>query len=479
MKNPRRVHPAAHILPLVAGSALLLLGASTALADTAAPVGGTAIFEGESVQACGWPTAVAVTGNGSLCTGTLIHPRVVVYAAHCGGGRKTIRFSETSGGGGGGASVPADCVTNPSYAGTASDQANDHAFCVLDAEVNLPLTPVVMGCETSILQSGTEVALVGFGNNSSNETGAGRKRWRMSSILDVFPEVIRFPSPSVCSGDSGGPAFVRYPDGGWRVFGIASTVSGGCGGSGTHARIDTVIPWIEETSGIDVTPCHDAEGNWDVTPDCAGFYAGEPSATGTGTWQNGCEGTPVSGSAETCGPAFDAEPDDVAPTVTIVNPGHLEAFESGAFPGVVEVEADDVGHGVREVKLEINGELQDLTDNDAPYSFNASFPDGIWEIVAVAEDFSGNVGRSELVVIGIGETPVEPTEDGESDSDSDSTGDPGHGESGDDGGDDPGASPDENDGESKASCSVSPTGGPDTAGLMLGMFVLAWGRRRR
>ena len=49
-------------------------------ADPAEP----SVYQGNPVGTCGWPTAVAVTSGGGLCTGTLVHPRVVVYAAHCG-----------------------------------------------------------------------------------------------------------------------------------------------------------------------------------------------------------------------------------------------------------------------------------------------------------------------------------------------------------------------------------------------------------
>ena len=56
---------------------------------------------GEEVLECAWIDTVAVTGGGGLCTGSLVHPRVVVYAAHCGDGDKQIRIGNTSTGGGG------------------------------------------------------------------------------------------------------------------------------------------------------------------------------------------------------------------------------------------------------------------------------------------------------------------------------------------------------------------------------------------
>src|SRR5690554_1905764 len=129
------------------------------------------IANGSSVAQCAWPTAVAVTSGGGLCTGTLIHPQLVVYAAHCGGGNKTIRFGENAFSGGRTEAV-AFCMTNPDYAGV-SDQGHDWAFCRLQNPVtDLPITPPVAGpCENTIIKINQEVAVVGFGQTLSGDTG--------------------------------------------------------------------------------------------------------------------------------------------------------------------------------------------------------------------------------------------------------------------------------------------------------------------
>src|SRR5688572_9042182 len=56
------------------------------------------IYGGAPVGACGWPTTVSLGGS---CTGTLVHPQVVLYAAHCGDDYSSIRFGEKVSGGGG------------------------------------------------------------------------------------------------------------------------------------------------------------------------------------------------------------------------------------------------------------------------------------------------------------------------------------------------------------------------------------------
>jgi hypothetical protein len=70
------------------------------------------------------------------------------------------------------------------------------------------------------------------------------------------------------------------------------------------ALIHPAVPWIEMTSGIDVTPCTDADGKWNPGPSCKDFSL-DPLATGR-TWANGCAEPVLSGPATTCGGGGDA-----------------------------------------------------------------------------------------------------------------------------------------------------------------------------
>mgnify|MGYP000918027438 CR=1 FL=1 len=139
---------------------------------------------------------------------------------------------------------------------------------------------------------------------------------------------------------------------------------------------DSLIEAVRaQHSGIDVTPCHDSEGNWAPTPDCGAMPYEPGNGSGAGTWASGCSEGPVSGFGALCGDAFGSGEDMDPPTVSIATPGNGDVFDIP--PGetqaevTIEVAADDGdGFGVAQVRLKINGaEFQGNVDTTAPYTW--------------------------------------------------------------------------------------------------------------
>lgn len=390
---------------------------------------GPLIKLGEEAAPCAWPTVVAVKVAGGLCTGTLVHPELVLYAAHCGDQGVQIRFGETS------APtsklvLPEFCETYPEYAGTP-DQGHDWAFCKLAEPVReLPSTPILYGCEQEWLTDDSELAIVGFGKREG-DAPSGTKYWAMTDVYTVDRErgvVVLGPegSPTICAGDSGGPAFLRHPEQGtWHHVGIASTSipsedDPGCGGRGQHALSDQAVEWLEAASGVDVTPCFDLDGAWNPQPGCNDFHSAEPGE-GYGSFDPWCPGTPAVELSATCGPDL-AFGDEQPPTVTIDSPTDGDGFADSMVELDIAVSVVDDGH-VREVGLSIDGEVLPVVDTQPPFVFEGlMFPAGTFELRASALDYAGNTGESStvsIVVGGEGEGEGEGEGDGEA---SDGTG---------------------------------------------------------
>ena len=231
--------------------------------------------------------------------------------------------------------------------------------------------------------AGKAVTLVGFGNADNGPYGIKRHVTTTINGIDANNEVsIGGNGKDTCQGDSGGPAFVPLADGTWRVFGITS-YGGDCGTGGNYSMMHKGMAWFETTVGLDLTPCHNADGTWNPTAACGNF----PKApnVGGGTWAGGCSaGSPSGVLSSTCGAAYSGgqppppPPPPATPCVGCTNyPGALSG------PG----DSDQIPNGQLHEGYLVGPANTDFDLYIYKYINNA------WTVVAKAE----NAGTSETI----------------------------------------------------------------------------------
>lgn len=294
---------------------------------TRAPLIGAAASE-----PCAWSSAALLLEGDSLCSGVLVHPRVVAYAGHCGTDFTVARF----GTGDVRRAVPiARCEAHPDCGDVCEGGSFvggdpwDYGACLLDEPATgAAAVPPMMGCELDALVRDATGVVVGFGRDDDAMAGLKRElEMDLASRNDGRNEVVwaaRDEGQGLCAGDSGGPTYVRLADGSWRVASIHHGRDDPCGRAFDRV-LAPAVPWIEAAFSVDVTPCHDAEGRWTPTAACRGF-ATDPGGD-HGAYPD-CTAGPVDSSpGRTCGPPFDAIPD--AGPASDGGPGGLDASTGG------------------------------------------------------------------------------------------------------------------------------------------------------
>ena len=308
------------------------------------------IVGGNLATACQWPTAIMLVEESVGCSGALVHPRVVVTAAHCLAGEgstpSAIGLGETRSAWAKTVAV-SDCYTHP---------VNDFGICILAEDVtSIPIVPVMAPCEMSELTAGVPVVEVGFGVTGATDTTYGTKKWIGGFVASAAPgevdvNVTTGSQDGEYYGDSGGPLFFQMPDRTWRIVGEDW---GSPNIDDTHTpRVSTYksvpyhVAWAEQVSGIDLTPCHDANG-WNPTAACTGVPTNP--GEGVGSWAMLCQGETMSRQ-----PTCQAVPPNADAGGELAEAGADSSGGDGLTNGSGDTDSRDCSTG--DIQADINGD---------------------------------------------------------------------------------------------------------------------------
>jgi len=191
---------------------------------------------------------------------------------------------------------------------------------------------------------------------------------------------------------------VRVEGGGgaseWRHLGVLSAgVIGRCG-LGYYTDLNVFVPWIEQVTQVDVTPCHDLEGRWAPTPACLRVSADQ-----------GSNAEPASFSY-TCGAPY-AEVDNGYDPIEVTIDEVIVSTDQGPITAKVSVKGGRPH--IRRVRAELLGKDAEVlgvaVDEIPPYELSMLWGEGRPEgLRVVAHDFYGETGSA---LLGIDAPPHE------------------------------------------------------------------------
>jgi len=255
---------------MMAGAATLLLAACSPqnqnTQDISAANAQTAIYGGDDVQASDViaTTTVGLYNKkaGYLCTGSLYGKNMVITAAHCLEGSASdieVRF---------GVDMRHPSVTrrvvsgqrNSGYTGEIKQNMGDVSLLKYEGTLPPGFTSAPILTDYRGLSAGAKIVAAGYGISApSRGSGEGILRKITLKVKDAGYSSTEISVDQglfngVCSGDSGGPAFVKGNDGKLYLWGVTSNGAGipvlrPCMFFAVFTRVDSYMSWITNLAG--------------------------------------------------------------------------------------------------------------------------------------------------------------------------------------------------------------------------------------
>lgn len=214
-------------------------------------VGGSEVPDGSAVAQS---TVAIYFENGVLCTSTIIAPDVLMTAAHCvvdeDGQRGLVVFDKSLDNQNAnvlpivGMTLPDDYV-----ASTDSDSRNDIALVRFEGALPAGYAPANLPTADLAVSAGAPLTVAGYGlSDPKNQDSAGHLLQTNTQVSSETVSPTEFMTQTkgkgVCSGDSGGPAYMQS-GGKTYVVGVTNLADKDCTGFSVFLKVSAYLSWIQ------------------------------------------------------------------------------------------------------------------------------------------------------------------------------------------------------------------------------------------